>query len=404
MEAKQNIAYEIVADFTNTQTCIGGKTFPKGYFTAAVMNYGKEKITELLCAAAPVMEMLRLLHGAYFEEELYDKAGASVGKIYGILSKEEPFCYLFPEEETELLAQVFSEEVKTAFRAYLLAVEKLVTFPDPATAKLSEEEQLALEVGEALHKTVYDLLTRYFYFCHDIANYTTAILNLEKMELRNLKQRNEAGYAKACHNFFSNRENLQALYLLQPYHNAAGFSLSPETRMEMLVVPNPKQEGEMVFARRLHFCRIMDFLVMDFFEGLHAGHALRQCKNCGRYFQMTDGRHQLYCDGIAPNDEKGRSCRTFAARTKRLEREKAGDHPALKLYRTRLNTINKHLQRGKIDAEFANTAKLIAEKCKSKACTNVRYYNERYTSDISQNGIYRAAEERLGRPPIQKET
>lgn len=160
----------------------------------------------------------------------------------------------------------------------------------------------------------------------------------------------------------------------------------------------------MVFARRLHFCRIMDFLVMDFFEGLHAGHALRQCKNCGRYFQMTDGRHQLYCDGIAPNDEKGRSCRTFAARTKRLEREKAGDHPALKLYRTRLNTINKHLQRGKIDAEFANTAKLIAEKCKSKACTNVRYYNERYTSDISQNGIYRAAEERLGRPPIQKET
>lgn len=403
MEAKQNITHEIVADFTNTQTCIGGKSFPKGYFTAAVMNYGKEKITELLYAAAPVMEMLRLLHGAYFEEELYDKAGESVGKIYGILSMEEPFCYLFPAEETELLDQVFSEEVKNAFQAYLLAVAKLMSFPDPAATKLSEEEQLALEVGKALHKTVYDLLTRYFYFCHDVANYTTAILNLEKIELRNLKHRNEAGYAKACHNFFSNGENLQALYLLQPYHNAAGFTLSPETRMEMIVVSNPKEKGNMTFARRLHFCRVMDFLVTDFFEGLHAGHAPRQCKNCGRYFQMTDGRHQLYCDGIAPNDEKGRSCRTFAARTKRLEREKAGDHPALKLYRTRLNTINKHLQRGKIDAEFADTAKLIAEKCKSKACTNVRYYNERYPSDISQNGIYRAAEERLGRPPISKE-
>lgn len=403
MDEKRNGKHEIVADFTNTQTIIHGNAFAKGYCTVAVMNYGKEKMTELLIAAAPVLEMLRLLHGAYFDPELYDKAGAAVRKIYGILSQEEPFCYLFSEEEPELLAQVFSAEVKTAFQAYMATVAKLTSFPDPAKAVLSEDEQLSLEVGKALHRTVYDLLTRYYYFCHDIANYATAILNLERQELRDLEHRDESGFAKGCHHFFSDKENMQTLFLLQPYRNMDGFSLSPNTRMEMIVVPDPKKDGEMIFAWRMHFCRVMDFLVTDFFEGLHAGHSPRQCKNCGRFFHMTDGRHQIYCDGIAPNDPKKRSCRTYAARTNRLQREKALDHPALKLYRTRLNTINKHLQRGKIDQEFADMAKRIAEKCKSKACTNNRYFQECFASDISQEAIYRRAEERLGRPPIIKE-
>lgn len=178
MEEKKKTMHEIVADFTTTQICIGGNTFSKGYFTVAVMNYGREKITALLYAVAPILEMLRLLHGAYFDEKLYDKAGDAVRKIYITLSQEEPLCYLFSEEETELLEQMFSEEVKNAFYSYLLTVAKLTSFSDPATAELSEDEQLALEVGKALHRTVYDLLARYYYFCHDIANYTTAILNL----------------------------------------------------------------------------------------------------------------------------------------------------------------------------------------------------------------------------------
>jgi hypothetical protein len=237
----------------------------------------------------------------------------------------------------------------------------------------------------------------------DIANFSTAIMNLEAMKLRDLKTRNEASFAKACNEFFSDPEIRQALYALQPAHGMAGFSLSPDTRMEMIVVPNPNQEGAMMFARRLRFCRIMDFLVTDFFEGLHAGHSPRQCRNCGRFFHMTSGRHQIYCDGLAPNDPKKRSCRTFAARSNRLEREKATDHPALAMYRTRLNTINKHLQRGKIDPEFAEIAKGIAEKCKTKACSSVKYFNEHYASNISQAGIYRAAEKALGRPPFPKE-
>lgn len=391
-------------DFTDQDTYIGGRSFPKGYFAVAVLNYGKETITKLLYAGAVCNQAMADMIRYTFRTDRFDSLADAVFRIQRTLSKLEPFCYLDVLAEEEVLRDLFSEEAKQLLTGHYSLLDRYADCGDLAQINLTEEEKLQGKAGVVAEGKIREVLRSYNYFCVDIANFATAILNLEAMKLRDLKKRDEAHFAKACDEFFSDPEIRAALYVLQPAHGLAGFSLSPDTRMEMIVVPNPKQEGEMIFARRLHFCRIMDFLVADFFEGLHAGHSPRQCKNCGRFFQMTDGRHQLYCDGIAPNDEKGRSCRTFAARTKRLEREKAGDHPALKLYRTRLNTINKHLQRGKIDAEFANNAKLIAEKCKSKACTNVRYYNERYTSDISQNGIYRAAEERLGRPPIQKET
>ena len=43
---------DFAIDFTNRDTYIGGRSFPKGYFTVAVLNYGKETITKLLYAGA----------------------------------------------------------------------------------------------------------------------------------------------------------------------------------------------------------------------------------------------------------------------------------------------------------------------------------------------------------------
>lgn len=338
---------DFAVDFTDKDTYIGGRAFPKGYFAVAVLNYGKETITKLLYAGAVCNQAIADMMRCTFRTDRFDSLADAVFRIQRTLSKLEPFCYLDVLAEEEVLRDLFSEEAKQLLTGHYSLLDRYADCGDLAQINLTEEEKLQGKAGVMAEGKIREVLRSYNYFCVDIANFATAIMNLEAMKLRDLKKRDEAHFAKACDEFFSDQEIRAALYVLQPAHGLAGFSLSPDTRMEMIVVSNPKQKSKMMFARRLHFCRIMDFLVADFFEGLHAGHSPRQCKNCGRYFQMTDGRHQLYCDGIAPNDAKGRSCRTFAARTKRLEREKAGDHPALKLYRTRLNTINKHLQRGK---------------------------------------------------------
>ena len=394
MGAGRKFVRDFAIDFTDKDTYIGGQAFPKGYFTVAVLNYGKETVTKLLYAGAVCYQTMGdILHGTSWTDR-FDSPRDAVFEIHSTLVKLEPFRYLDVLAEKEDLREVFSEDAKQVLAEY----HALMDCENP-----SETEILQGNVGAIAEKVILEVLRSYSYFCMDIANFSTAIMNLEAMKLRDLKTRNEASFAKACDEFFSDPEIRQALYALQPAHGMAGFSLSPDTRMEMIVVPNPNQEGAMMFARRLRFCRIMDFLVTDFFEGLHAGHSPRQCRNCGRFFHMTSGRHQIYCDGLAPNDSKNRSCRTFAARSNRLEREKATDHPALAMYRTRLNTINTQLRRGKIDQKFADTAKAIAEKCKTKACSSVKYFNEHYASDISQAGIYGAAEKMLGRPPFRKE-
>ena len=394
MGAGRKFVRDFAIDFTDKDTYIGGQAFPKGYFTVAVLNYGKETVTKLLYAGAVCYQAMGdMLHGA-FRMDRFDSLRDAVFEIQSTLAKLEPFRCLDVLAEEKDLREVFSEDAKQVLAGYYAMMES----ENPTEAQL-----LQGNVGAIAEKVILEVLRSYSYFCMDIANFSTAIMNLETMKLRDLKTRNEASFAKACDEFFSDPEIREALYALQPAHGMAGFSLSPDTRMEMIVVPNPNQEGAMMFARRLRFCRIMDFLVTDFFEGLHAGHSPRQCRNCGRFFHMTSGRHQIYCDGLAPNDPKKRSCRTFAARSNRLEREKATDHPALAMYRTRLNTINKHLQRGKIDPEFAENAKEIAEECKTKACSSVKYFNEHYASDISLVGVYRAAEKALGRAPIRKE-
>ena len=44
-----------------------------------------------------------------------------------------------------------------------------------------------------------------------------AIYNLERLELRDLEQRNVASFAQICHHFFSNEENMKELFLVQPF-------------------------------------------------------------------------------------------------------------------------------------------------------------------------------------------
>lgn len=71
--------------------------------------------------------------------------------------------------------------------------------------------------------------------------------------------------------------------------------------------------------------------------------------------------------------------------------------------KTRLNTINKHLERGKIDEEFASKAKELAHRLLVKARRSAAYLREQYPKDISQEGLYAAVTAELGRPPRQRE-
>ena len=393
--AGQNFMRDFTADFAGSDVYLGGKTFPKGYFTVAVLNHGKELRTKLLYHGLPLRDALKQMEDRMFTEEVYDKAVDAVWEIKKALSAVEPFCYMNMDVEDDLLEAVLSVESKQSMiDCFQIAADHFYT-SDPSSIQLSEEDRATLDKGLYIHSCLKRIFNSYFYFCHDLVNFCSAIVNLEASELRKLEQRKESDFAKACHRYFSQPEVILALYLTQPSVGVSGFALSATVSMQMTVIPDPKQNGDMIFARRFRFCRIMDFLIMDFFEGLHAGHSPRQCEICGRFFLMLNGRLQKYCDGYAPNDPKHRTCRQVGNRMGREAREKSKDHPAKAIYQRRCNTIDHHLRDGKITRDFATTAKKIAREKLNRATKNNDYYITSYEQDMTQEAIYAETEKQL---------
>ena len=175
--------------------------------------------------------------------------------------------------------------------------------------------------------------------------------------------------------------------------------MNTNVKQEYVILRNSESHNEMTIGQRMHFCRMMDFLVTDFFEGLQIGHAPKQCAVCGRYFLTTNARLRKYCDDYAPNDPRGRTCQQVGARKQRSERERADDHPVKIICEKRCNTIDHHLRQGKIDEAFAKKAKALARNKRDRALRDHNYYVSEYANEMTQEAIYTQTEQILGRPP-----
>ncbi|GHU81318.1 hypothetical protein FACS1894191_8110 [Clostridia bacterium] len=136
------------------------------------------------------------------------------------------------------------------------------------------------------------------------------------------------------------------------------------------------------------FERLMDFVVSDLFEGVSCGHYPRKCIICGRHFLRLDGRDQKYCDGLDPNDEKGRFCRQVAADRNRRERPKSKDHPIKHIYQMRISTINRYLLSKKYELEFAEACKRLAKNRCNRALSDPTYTLEQYTEEMTMPRIF----------------
>lgn len=87
----------------------------------------------------------------------------------------------------------------------------------------------------------------------------------------------------------------------------------------------------------------------------------RKMQICGKWFLTTNARHTKYCGGYAPGDKLHRTCRQIGNLKGREQRELADDHPIIQIYEKRLNTINRYVKRGTLDADLAEVMKKLAK-------------------------------------------
>lgn len=362
-EIKYNISC-FTADFLDGKVTVGGETFPSGYFFVNAMNeYWKpysgddsedfeigQKIKLVKFNRNKVQNEIALnfLYPDH-AEELYTDVQYYLKNIAGA----KPFCFLDTGAERERCRRIFSEENVSDIINYLRKRSLFNYEHDSGWEHHSIPRQNDIDHFRNEESRLQEYI-RTVEFYDELGQGMDNAHEIGKLFVKALEspiKRTE-----------SNLMNM-AMECIEQYRPSGFTSFEKIMSVNVEYVPMPKNKKQNIFevGRRMTFERFGDFLLADFFEGLHAGHYPLHCGVCKQYFLQTTAHRRKYCTGYAPGDPKGRSCEAFAARSKRVEKESSSVHPANVPYNVRRGTINKHLQRGKITEDQADAAKLYIE-------------------------------------------
>lgn len=379
------------ADFRDGKVTVGGETFPSGFFFVNAMNeYWKpysdddnenfeiaQKLIVMKSGAKVVRDELTLGY-LYLPhaEKLYEEI---LYKIE-VIAKAKPFCFLDLGVERERCKRLFSEETVQIICAHLKK-RALFNYEDatgwayhtlPGQADIDELRRNQSLLDDYLRTvTFYEEIGYGMDNAHEIGKAFVEILERPT-------KRTEGNLLA------------MALECIEQYSPRGFTEFERVMRVQTEYVPVLKKKNTYEVGRRMNFERFGDFLLADFFEGLHAGHYPLRCGVCNQYFLQTTAHRRKYCDGYAPNDPKGRSCEAFAARSNRLAKELASDHPVRSVYITRRGTIDKHFQRGKITLAESDAAKRHIETLLDKAMLDNNYFVTQYADDMQMDAVYAA--------------
>lgn len=379
------------ADFRDGKVAIGGETFPSGFFFMNAMNeYWKpysgddnedfgiaQKLLVMKSGAGVVMDELTLgyLYPSH-TEKLYDEILYKINAI----SRAKPFCFLDLDIERNRCKQLFSGEAVQTISSYLRK-RAMFNYEDAngwANHPLPQQE----DIGEFRHSQ--SLLNDYLNTMTFYEEIGQGMDNAHKIG-KSFVQMLERPTKRTESNLMT-----MALECIEQYHPRGFTEFERIMHVQTEYVTVSKNKSTCEIGRRMTFTRFGDFLLADFFEGLHVGHYPLRCGVCKQYFLQTTAHRRKYCDGYAPNDSKGRSCESFAARSNRLVKELAPNHPVKVPYNRRRGTIDKHLQRGKITPQQADVAKRHIEDLLDRAMMDNNYFLNGYNEDMEMDAVYAA--------------
>lgn len=131
---------------------------------------------------------------------------------------------------------------------------------------------------------------------------------------------------------------------------------------------------------------LLMLLKIDFFKALEAGHLIRQCEYCGRFFLLTKRLHTKYCDNPAPDNPKY-TCAQMGYRLTR-RKEEPGDDPKADALRRCLNRIIKDCSRQIITAEDRDLLKAKAEELYHDAKIRSGVTYEEFEESLKSKNLY----------------
>jgi len=372
-------------DFWEDKVFVGGDCFPAGQFIVDLLNLSANTVLLTYLSVKNMAKVLKQLEQGFVYARDFNYAKEEFDDCLTLMKEIRPLSFLdMGYEKFRLAVMTQEKELEKLQRFFALRSKLAENCHQPSFDWYTPDktEQSLLTDGEYMLKDMSRTLCFYIFLGTDIVRMREFVKEFIA-ELPSLGKLNESHLisklTELCEFGYSElnideqeRPSLRAL----------------RSGVEYVAIHHPKKKDVSITARRMIFTRFLDFLIADFFEGIHCGHYPRQCQVCGKYFLRQDARKQLYCDDFDPNDSKGRSCRMIAADRTRRERSLTLDHPIKSVCARRLSTINTHKNNGKISEEFAAAAKCYAQNCRDRALDDDNYALTQYKADMTPEAVY----------------
>ena len=351
-------------DFWQDTVIYEGKTFPVGTLACDALNVPVNTIAKINEQCEKINLLLGILNAGQDASALCPIAKEAALTMLDILSQTPPFSYMNISKHRERIEKVFT--VDNALKYVEFAIKA-------ATNSLQFEE--IQNFADAMMLQRYTAV--FGHLAYSLGEYQTAMLDFAEKSDGNEADRTAEGFAKMFGSYFPPEFSITE-------GNAWMSTLNNSVQYVSVIRPGEKVAK---LVKRMHYVSFVGMFRSDLFEGLCVGHAPKKCKICEKWFLTTNARHTKYCGGYAPGDKLHRTCRQIGNLKGREQRELADDHPVKQIYEKRLNTINRYVKRGTLDADLAEVMKKLAKDKMLRALSNVAYAKGDYEKEMGQAAL-----------------
>ncbi len=165
-----------------------------------------------------------------------------------------------------------------------------------------------------------------------------------------------------------------------PYHFNKPITLSFHSR------EIASETGEYEIIETYTTEELLMLLKIDFYKALLAGHLIRQCEYCGRFFLLTKRLHTKYCDNPAPDNPKFTCAQMGYQKSRKKEQPK--DDPKADSLRRCLNRITQDCSRNIISPEERDLLKAKANELYHEAKIRSGVTYEEFETSLASRNLY----------------
>ena len=351
----------LTLDFWGKEVIYNGQVFPVGTMACDALNIPTEVVRHMEKLCEKLNGFMRTFDSGKGDPALLPEAKFSAMKLLELMAKYKPFSYINMAAFRDLVKRCFTPNAVKSANALIQAQKN---------SKLSDQIADKYLDGALLSR----LLPTLAHFGFSLKAYQETMLPFAQ-RLHDSEDRARADYARIFDSYFPKEPT---------FEDAGGWMSMTNVTMQYLTMEHPG--GDLpVLVTRSHYVSFVGMLRGDFFEALRAGHGVRRWFHCNQWFLTTNAHSVKYCDGLAPGDPKGRTCRAVGAKNGYKEDAKA--HPIKGPYVTRRNTISKYVSDGAMSKELGAIALRLTEEKRTRAFTDHDYFLNCYAKEMSQKAI-----------------